>query len=147
MIDKSRLTIQRPEGCPEWAEIGVMVMVRDEDTMPWEGPFPLKGYMGQNAPFSFFLAASGWTYAKQAKPYIKWQPEPGEWVAFWDDCEFTVSVGKYKETSIFSDGLVKHKITDLSFTWDHVARLVDDDGNLIDLRCSVAELKERTVWL
>lgn len=31
VMDKSKLTIQRPEGCPEWADIGVLVMVKDRE--------------------------------------------------------------------------------------------------------------------
>jgi len=140
MIDKSRLTIQRPEGCPEWAEIGVWVMVRQEPSDEWDGPYPLEGF--DSADQTFWAGYDWWL---KAKPYIKWQPELGEYVAFWDGDSFDVSIRQYKcelaqsRFGIFGD----HYGT----VWEHCARLVDDDGNLIDLRCSVEELKERTVWL
>jgi hypothetical protein len=140
-MDKSKLTIQRPEGIPEWAEIGVMVMVRLMGAPLWEGPYPLQGYDFDDGTFR--VDGKWWS---EAKPYIRWQPEPEEWVAFWDECDNVFSIGVYQEQKRTYDALL-HRIKNITFTWQHVARLVDDDGNPIDLRCTVEELKERTVWL
>jgi hypothetical protein len=133
----SRLTIQRPEGCPEWAELGVMVIVRVKHAPLWEGPYPLAGY---DANDQTFRAEGEWW--NEAKPYIKWQPETGEWCAFWDAGARNYIVKQYKDNRSLRNAQTLDKIP-----YDHVARLVDDNGNLIDLRCSVEELKERTEWL
>ena len=142
-MDKSKLTIQRPKGCPEWAEIGVMVMVRDKKSEPWKGPYPLLGY-DPNLVYEFCVQESENSVGfREARPYIKWQPEPGEWVIFWSDSDDNgyMVLGQY-------DALVgSYYARKNGLSYRHVARLVDDDGNLIDLRCSVEELKERTEWL
>ena len=64
MIDKSKLTIQRPEGIPEWAEIGVMVWVKDEDTQEWSGPYPLQGYDCSCGGYMFRAGATWWDKAR-----------------------------------------------------------------------------------
>ena len=130
----SRLTIQRLEGCPEWADLGVMIMVRDTRG-PWQGPYQLEGF--DPADSTFFSNDVWWS---EAQPYIKWQPKPGEWVAFFDD-GYSI-IGQLEE--IINNRFFK-RIGGASY--NHVARLVDDDSNLIDLRCSMEELKERTEWL
>ena len=140
MIDKSRLTIQRPEGCPEWAEIGLKVMVRDNESLGWRGPYVLWGWRGNISLMLEFPFQTENGMFKYAEPYIKWKPEPGEWVAFWDEDDLPILIGPCKER--YRD---KYKINGI--TWAHVARLVDDEGNLIDIRCTVEELKERTEWL
>jgi hypothetical protein len=137
-MDKSKLTIQRPEGCPEWAEIGVMVMVRDRDDLPWQGPLQLEGMRSAKLTNYIYLANN--TGYKQAKPYVKWQPEPGEWVAYAGGGTRIV-IGQYGHLNGNMHGICDYGLV------NNVFRLVDDDGNLIDLRCSVEELKERTEWL
>jgi len=132
----SKLTIQRPEGCPEWAEIGVWVMVKDEYEDQWQGPLVLVGF-DELSP-SFRTNGRWWTFAK---PYIKWQPEPGEWVAF-SGGGGRIMTGQYGGTT---NGHI-HAITGYGLV-NYLFRLVDDGGNLIDLRCTVEELKERTEWL
>jgi len=132
-MDKSKLTIQRPKGCPNWAALGVLALYRGDDDNAWVGPYPLDGYI------DYLYRANGHAY-RYAKPYIKWQPETGEWVAF-SEGTGRLMIGQYKGASgsmfiIQNCGFVLN-----------VFRLVDDDGNLIDLRCTVEELKERTVWL
>ena len=139
-MDKSRLTIQRPEGCPEWAEIGVMVMVQDWKGPNWNGPFPLVGYR-THAEYPYVTSDAQVRYAKYARPFIKWKPEPGEWVAGWDENDTVFCVSQYS-----AKGVSSHFLSHGEWA-NHIARLVDDDGNLIDLRCTVEGLKERTEWL
>lgn len=134
IIDKSKLTIRRPEGCPEWAEIGVMVMVRNNNISPWEGPYPLDGVTRG------MFVIDGIRFP-DAKPYIKWQPESGEWVAFFDSPMSNFFIGQFRQLV----GGQYERIGGGYYTY--IARLVDDDGNLIDLCCSVEELKARTEWM
>jgi hypothetical protein len=143
-MDKSKLTIQRPEGCPEWAEIGVMVMGKDKTNDQWKGPFILLGLFGFELTDYFFRTSGG--AFKYAKPYIKWQPEPGEWCAFWNGDMTYFSVAKFHNSRLNGGGFKQFCLLN-GMIWNHIARLVDDDGHLIDLRCTVEELKEMTAWL
>ena len=141
MIDKSRFTIQRPENCPEWAEIGLKVMVRDNESSGWRGPYVLWGWRGNISLMLEFPFQTENGMFKYAEPYIKWKPEPGEWCAFWEDGDDVFVIGRYDQKG-------RLKCFSQHGRWfEHAARLVDDEGNLIDIRCTVEELKERTEWL
>ena len=137
----SKLTIQRPEGCPDWVQFGVMVMVRDADYKEWEGPYSLYTYYSNSEhTFGVNLGLNETRLYRFARPYIKWKPEPGEWCAFWDDLfDFSIERFNRMEGSRFG--------TDRSRCYNHCARLVDDDGKLIDVRCTADDLKGMTAWL
>ena len=65
---------------------------------------------------------------RHAEPVEAWEPQEGERVIAWDeDCDF-VCVGA-------SCGY-----------FDHMARLKNPDGSMVDLDCTIEELKQRTEW-
>jgi hypothetical protein len=90
-----------------------------------------------------FLTING-NFWIEAKPYIPWTPKEGEWCAFWDNKDEFPTIRKYLDSSeecylsIYKHGYSR---------WAYVARITNDDGSLIDIRCTVDELKAKTDWI
>ncbi len=131
--------VEKLAGMPDWVEIGIQVMVRDYATDKWEGPYVLVGFDStQGYPF-LTIKGSCWI---EAKPYIPWTPKEGEWVRAWDSADSPkgVHIGRYS-------GVHEGRLLIDGFSWNYCARITNDDGSLIDIRCTVDELKAKTDWL
>jgi hypothetical protein len=138
----NRYIIERPAGMPDWVEIGIKVMVRDNAHGPWEGPVILQGWMDGD-DLKFMESRGSWY--RYAKPFIPWTPKEGEWCAFWDEKDDYATFRKVyinEKPGIYSQSLQCRYLV-----WDYVARITNDDGTLIDIRCTVDELKAKTDWL
>jgi hypothetical protein len=135
--------IERPAGMPDWVEIGVRVMCKEYESESNWCSCILYGYNpNKEAPY---ITNHG-SYPI-AKPFIPWAPKEGEWCAFWDKDFNFHNVSIYK--GIGSLGGYKafwHTLSD-HVAWDYCARITNDDGSLIDIRCTVDELKAKTDWL
>jgi hypothetical protein len=136
--------IERPAGMPDWVEIGIKVMVRDDEHYEWKGPYELIGYDYLSEDPFIVRNVMRWLYAK---PFTPWTPKEGEWCAFWDEDFDYHTVRKYQ-------GMDEHEGYDTSLhcadepaVWKYCARITNEDGTLIDIRCTVDELKAKTDWL
>lgn len=129
--------IEHPAGMPDWVEIGIKVMVKNCIEDDWEGPYRLAGY--DSMQDNRFLTLNGCNWF-DAKPYTPRTPKKGEWCAFWDDGDYAFMINRFSNKDI--DGYLA-----IDFTWDYCARITNEDGTLIDIRCTVDELKAKTDWL
>jgi hypothetical protein len=148
----SKYIIERPAGMPDWVEIGIKVMVRDRPENEWIGPYVLKGYTEKThrTQESFMVKNKNMNneWFMYAKPYIPWTPKEGEWVRVWDKpspffkdfASLRVVIGQYLGCDL--EGFIV-----CGWHWDYCARITNDDGTLIDIRCTVDELKAKTDWL
>jgi hypothetical protein len=135
--------IERPAGMPDWVEIGIKILGKSEYFDTWIED-TLTGYSfvpGDKIPYRGRKS----DYS-EAKPYIPWTPKEGEWCAFWCGWDkyftlrpFSGTLGdKFLSPIVAKDGRI---------AWDYCARITNDDGTLIDIRCTVDELKAKTDWL
>lgn len=84
-----------------------------------------------------------WSYAE---PIESWFPKVGEVCAFWDSDDATPR--NCFIIAPFYDYVVECGFRFKGSTrWQHVARLSNPDGRVIDCACSIEELKRRTDWL
>jgi hypothetical protein len=130
--------IERPAGMPDWVEIGVKFW-GSRDGVNWKGPFNLTGYGDYNIGHNNEYRDTKGNWWEYAKPYIPWTPKEGERCACWDrnDERLFMSIGFYgysRNGKYIVSGCV----------WDYCARITNEDGTLIDIRCTVDELKART---
>lgn len=134
--------IERPAGMPDWVEIGIKVIARNGENEVWSPPEILTGVDMRSRHGIWFLTPNmGYRYAK---PYTPWTPKEGEWVRVWNKIAEPydmVRINQYKIRN--SNG--RYIVGD--YEWDYCARITNDDGSLIDIRCTVDELKAKTDWL
>lgn len=111
-------------GAPEWAQLGVMVMVKLYAQHDWEGPYPLAGYRsGGDFPFIVITEMSPpkLNYYSEAKPVEAWQPKEHEAVAIWIDGNEYISIYDYKLHTHYGKGV-------------HVAKPIICENGLIEMR-------------
>jgi len=135
--------IERPAGMPDWVEIGVKFW-GSRDGVNWKGPFNLTGYGEYNIRQDNEYRDTKGNWWRYAKPYTPWTPKEGEWCAFWDDKAEYPTIRRFLDSSEKCYlSVSKHGFG----RWACVARITNDDGSLIDIRCTVDELKAKTDWL
>jgi hypothetical protein len=76
-----------------------------------------------------------------AEPIAEWEPVIGKYHAFWDDQSTRIVISTLEDI-----GMGKYFATG-GYVFNHIARIKNDDGTMVDLDCTVEELKERTEWL
>ena len=132
--------IERPAGMPDWVEIGISVLCKEREADSNWIKCILYGYNPNNkAPY---ITNHG-SYPI-VEPFIPWTPKEGEWVRVWNKIAEPydmVRINQYKIRN--SNG--RYIVGD--YEWDHCARITNEDGTLIDIRCTVDELKAKTDWL
>jgi len=133
----NRYIIERPAGMPDWVEIGISVLCKEKQTDSNWIKCILYGYNpNKEAPF---ITNHG-SYPIVI-PFISWTPNEGEWVVGWNKESPHFAVGKLsliEERFGYRIGLYLYK---------YVARITNDDGSLLDIRCTVDELKAKTDML
>ena len=136
----NRYIIERPAGMPDWVEIGVKFYGKLGKCDPWEEPDYLMGYYPEST-FPYRGKKNEYCYAK---PYTPWTPKEGEWVVVWDfNTVDRVILAKFERVEHhLSDNKKRYIAND--YPWDYCARITNDDGSLIDIRCTVDELKAKT---
>lgn len=74
-----------------------------------------------------------------AEPQEAWELQEGEWVIAWYDGSEHIVIGKYvcKQEERYAVG---------HYSYPHIARLKNPDGSMVDLDCTIDELKQRTEW-
>jgi len=127
--------IERPAGMPDWVKFW-----GSRDGVNWKGPFNLTGYGDYNIGHNNEYRDTKGNWWEYAKPYTPWTPKEGEWVAGLRG-DTTITIGKFDCTGDRSYYIIN------SFPYKYCARITNDDGTLIDIRCTVDELKAKTDWL
>ncbi len=138
--------VEKPAGMPDWVEIGIKFWGRYGSTQDWRGPFILTGFDIDRPTLGSIYRDQTGNWYTEAKPYTPWTPKEGEWCAFWCGWDkyitlrpFSGTLGdKYMSPITAKDGRI---------AWDYCARITNDDGSFIDIRCTVDELKAKTDWL
>jgi len=123
----NRYIVEKPAGMPDWVEIGIKVLCKEKETDSNWIKCILYGYNpNKEAPF---ITNHG-SYPIVI-PFIPWTPKEGEWVRVWNRGSDPQRV-------------VIEKYRDYAKAWDYCARITNEDGSLVDIRCTVDELMAKT---
>jgi len=120
---------------PDWLPRAVVCRVWDYDRSLAIENIQIVGHDG-----AYFVDCynNSWLHAE---PIEEWEPVVGQRYVFWDDGDEHIFIGYYS-------GSIKERFVLSCFgNFDHIARIKNDDGTMVDLDCTVEELKERTEWL
>ena len=87
---------------------------------------------------TWYVDTSG-SFWRHAEPTEEWDQQEGEWVIAWYDNSEHIVIGKYvcKQEERYAVG---------HYSYPHIARLKNTDGSMVDLDCTIEELKQRTEW-
>jgi len=138
-----RYKVEPIPGMPDWLKLGIWCRVRNYTKAPWKFPVQLTGVLEEYGKMCFLdLHGNVWRYAE---PVEEWEPQLGEYCAFFNSNESAVIILKYGFRDDLNEG---HRPSNQGAScWRHVARLQYPDGRLINCICSVKELLERTEWI
>jgi hypothetical protein len=120
---------------PYWLPRAVVCRVFEESICYGERNIVGKNNLGR------YVDSSGSTW-DNAEPIEEWEPVVGQRYAFLVDRSNLIVVGELKKVTG-----VGYFAVNVSQPYDHIARIKNDDGTVVDLDCTVEELKERTEWL
>lgn len=124
---------------PEWLPKAVVCKVWNNYEGHYEGHAVHTGKIIGISCDGDYLDSMGVLW-DNAEPVEEWEPKEGERVIAWDANSNILLIGYY---SGLASGL--YAIQNYGHS-KHIARLKNPDGSMVDIDCTIEELKQRTEW-